>query len=259
MTSVNFLEGIVSAKRRELSLKKEKLPVERMKKALNPSQKDFKAAIEGKQKISLVAEIKRASPSAGMLLQDSSPAELASLYSRYADAVSFVADKTFFGGNLADLPKVSSVSGLPVLMKDFIIDEYQIFEARFFEADAVLLIASLLKTETLREFISIAGKFSMDCVVEAHSRGELDKALEAGAEIIGINNRNLTDFSIDMGTTKNLAPFVPKKKVVISESGFSSKFDFEPFRGEIDAVLVGTAILKSQDREALLKELSGKA
>ena len=258
MTSVNFLEGIVSAKRRELCLKKEKLPFERMKKALNPSEKDFRAAIEGKQKISLVAEIKVASPLAGTLLQGISPVEIAALYAKYADAVSFVSDKSYFKGNIADLPKVSSVSGLPVLMKDFIIDEYQILEARFFEADAVLLIASLLKTETLRDFISTAERLSMHCVVEVHSRPELDKALEAGAGIIGINNRNLSDFSVDMNTTKNLAPFVPKKKVVISESGFSSRHDVEKFRGDIDAILVGTAILKAQDREAMLKELSGR-
>ena len=122
----------------------------------------------------------------------------------------------------------------------------------------MLLVASLLKTETIRQFISVADGLSMACVVEVHSRPELDKALDAGAEIIGINNRSLTDFSVDMNTTKSLAPFVPKKKVVISESGFSSRHDVEKFRGEIDAVLVGTAILKSQDREALLKELSGR-
>ena len=258
-----ILSDIIKAKRGQIERSKKRITLEYIKHRLsrkNIVRRNFKHAISQANNINIIAEIKKASPTRGLIREDFDVRRIArECQINGAAAISVLTEEDFFKGRLNYIKQVKKVTNLPVIRKDFIIDEYQVYESVSAGADAVLLIASLLKTETLREFISIAGKFSMDCVVEAHSRGELDKALEAGAEIIGINNRNLTDFSIDMGTTKNLAPFVPKKKVVISESGFSSKFDFEPFRGEIDAVLVGTAILKSQDREALLKELSGKA
>ena len=206
-----ILQKIVEKKKEEISLIKDFSNLE-------ASNRNFKACLKGRHNI--IAEIKMKSPSAGKLF-DGDVNEIVKEYDRYANAISIVTDKEFFGGDKGIIKEVKELTSLPVLCKDFIIDEKQILELRHYGADAILLIASLLSKEKIDEFISVAKKYNMDCVVEVHTEEELKKVLDTKAEIIGINNRGLSSFDVDLETTKRLKSHIPNDKIVISESGFS--------------------------------------
>ena len=237
-----ILDDIVKQKREELK-NKPVLPEPQT------SGKDFKRAI-AKKGVSLIAELKKASPSAGNL-REFDVAELLQLYNQYADAVSVVTDRKFFCGDVKLIPTLKT--HLPVLRKDFIIDSYQILESRHYGADAILLIAAILTEDQIREFKVLASKYCMDTIVEVHNEAELKKALNAGAEIIGINNRNLKTFEVNLKTTEKLAKLIPEDKIVVSESGIRTKQDIP----NVNAVLVGTSIINAADRKAKLLELAG--
>jgi len=209
---------------------------------LEPSTRNFKACLKGKNNI--IAEIKRRSPSEGKI-KDCNVVEIAKIYDKYANAISIVTDKEFFGGDIGDIKRVKQVTSLPVLRKDFIIDKKQILESRYYGADAILLIASILTKEQIDEFIGLAKQYSMDCLVEVHTKEEIEKVLETKAKIIGINNRNLKTFKVDLNKTNELKKLIPTDKIVVSESGFS---DIEQIKSvDTNAVLIGTSLMKSDN------------
>ena len=249
-----ILNQIVENKKLEIEAAKKKLPLNRLRGMLKISDRNFKDAIE--RNLSLIAEIKRASPSKGIIIKNPDIKKIAGIYDNYADAISVVTDRKFFSGNADDINKIKRYTCKPVLRKDFIIDEYQIYESRYYCADAVLLIASLLDEKQIKRFIKISKRYNMDCVVEVHDKSELKKALLAGAEIIGINNRNLNDFNVDINTTLKLTRYIPKGKIIISESGFKSGKDIEKIKKVANAVLIGTSLLKSRNIADKIKEFS---
>jgi indole-3-glycerol phosphate synthase len=210
--------------------------------------------------LSLIAEFKRRSPSAGALAPES--LEVGTQVQAYerggAAALSVLTDEPHFGGSLADLRAARSAGDLPIIRKDFIVDPYQLYEAAVNGADAVLLIVAALSDRDLRALREEARSIDLDCLVEVHDAEELERALEAGAEVIGINNRNLDDMSVDIATTFELMPDVPAGKTVVAESGISGREELEELdRVGVDAVLIGGALMAAADPEAKVRELAG--
>lgn len=234
----NILEKIVCSKR------------------LDYSNRDFYGAIK-RAGVSLVAEIKKASPASGVIRENFDPQQIARVYETGgARAISVLTDERFFGGSFENLKKVREVSRLPLLCKDFIVSEYQVFKARDFGADAVLLIAGILSTQELRKYRLLAESMGMDALVEVHSEKDLRKALKSGALIIGINNRNLDNFEIDLNTTVKLSGMIPKDKLIVSESGICNGRDIGFLPDNVDAVLIGTALMDSENISQKLYELT---
>ncbi|MFL5898348.1 MAG: indole-3-glycerol phosphate synthase TrpC [Solirubrobacterales bacterium] len=210
--------------------------------------------------LSLIAEFKRRSPSAGPLAPEG--IDLAAQVAAYerggAAALSILTDQPHFGGSLADLRAARAACGMPIIRKDFIVDPYQLYEAATNGADAVLLIAAALDDRDLRALREEARSIDLDCLIEVHDAEELERALEAGAEVIGINNRNLDDMSVDLATTFELMPDVPAGKTVVAESGISGRGELEELdRVGVDAVLIGGALMAAEDPEAKARELAG--
>ncbi|MFH1122091.1 MAG: indole-3-glycerol phosphate synthase TrpC [Pseudomonadota bacterium] len=219
--------------------------------------RDFKKAIGEGGGINLIAEIKFASPSEGRICSPLDPLVVGRTYERAgAAALSLITDRTFFQGDLDTLPLVKRAVSLPVLRKDFILDEIQVQETFAYGADALLLIARILSRSQLGTLLTLTRELGMSALTEIHDPEDLEKAVDCGAEIIGINNRNLDTFEVDLQTTFQLAPLVPKACVLVSESGISGPEDIQTLREtEIRAVLVGTAIMKSDDPEKKVSEL----
>jgi indole-3-glycerol phosphate synthase len=209
--------------------------------------------------LSLIAEFKRRSPSAGEISASATVATQVSSYERGgAAALSVLTDERHFGGTLEDLRVARAAASLPILRKDFIVDPYQLFEAAVNGADAVLLIAWALDDDELSEMHETARGLDLDCLVEVHDADELERALRLDADVIGINNRNLDESSVDVATTYELMPDVPAGKTVVAESGISSRAELEELeRVGVDAVLIGSALMKAADPEALTRELTG--
>ncbi len=256
----NFLEDIVAYKKEFIEQKKAKLPLEELRfKVENlPSSRSFKKAIsEPDDKLHLIAEVKKASPSAGVICKDFNPLELAKSYEENgASAISVITCEKFFEGNLTYLETVSKNINIPVLRKDFIIDKYQIYEARLFGADAILLIACILHEEQIMDFIKISKELSMDCLVEVHSEEDIKKVLNTPSEIIGINNRDLRTFAVDLSVTEKLVPLIPKDKVIVSESGIKTDDDIHLLQKiPINAILIGQSLLESQDIRKKIRDL----
>lgn len=222
-----------------------------------PPLRDFKAAISMPGRIGLIGEIKFASPSRGIIHQKIDPCMIGRIYEEAgAVAVSLLTDKRFFGGNLDDLPRLKKSISLPILRKDFIIDEIQVRESLLYGADAVLLIVRILSREQLKELIVLCKALGLTPLTEIHDHHDLAKALHCEAEIIGINNRNLETFEVRLHTTLDLAPLVPKNCIIVSESGISNKEDIQLLRrSDIRAVLVGTSIMESKDMAGKTREL----
>ena len=222
-----------------------------------PPRRDFKAAISVPEKINLIAEIKFASPSAGLIRAKSDPVFIGRNYEEAgAAAVSLLTDKRFFQGDSAQLPRLKRAISLPILQKDFFIDEVQVRQAYFCGADAILLIARILSQQQLEELISMCRDLEIAPLTEVHDKEDLEKALACGAEIIGINNRDLNSFEVDIGTTFELAPLVPKNHILVSESGIGSAADILSLKATgIQAVLVGSALMKSNDPTSKIGEI----
>ncbi len=219
--------------------------------------RDFKEAISVPGRINLIAEIKFASPSAGLIRRKTDPQMIGKMYEAAgATAISLLTDRRFFGGDANHLPLLKGAVRLPVLRKDFIIDEIQLMESLLYGADAVLLIARILSERKLKALLRVCQKLGLSAVTEIHDRKDLEKALHCGADIIGINNRNLETFEVDLGTTVKLAKCVPEGRVIISESGITNAGDILSLRKSgIHAVLVGTSIMKSSNIMDKVKEL----
>ena len=223
-----------------------------------PPTRDFRSALIAGPR-AIIAEVKRKSPSRGVLREDFDPIMMASIYEKNgAAAVSVLTDREFFGGSDSDLVGIRREVGLPLLRKDFIIDASQIFESRMLGADAILLIARILDEGSLKSFLETAGSLGLSALVEVHERSDVGKALAAGAEIIGINNRNLATFSTDIRTTLDLLEVIPRGKIVVSESGINSRQDIELLASAgAHAFLIGEALVKEADPAAKLRELMG--
>jgi indole-3-glycerol phosphate synthase len=219
--------------------------------------RDFKAAISVTNRIGIIAEIKFASPSVGLIREKMDPCMIGRIYEDAgAVAISFLTDHQFFGGNLDDLPLVKKAISLPILRKDFIIDEIQVRESRFYGADAVLLIARILDKNQLKELLASSQELGLTPLTEIHDLDDLEKAYDCGAEVIGINNRNLDTFEVSLSTTLDLARLVPKGRILVSESGIFDKEDIQLLgRSGIRSVLVGTSLMESKDIAGKTREL----
>ncbi|MEW6185030.1 MAG: indole-3-glycerol phosphate synthase TrpC [Thermodesulfobacteriota bacterium] len=250
-----LLEIIEEKKREVVQLKKKGIPSPG--KRVIPGIRDFKSAISKPDRINLIAEIKFASPSAGVIREKIDPAEIGRTYEQGgAAALSILTDQKFFGGHVEYLPVVKQAVGLPILRKDFIIDEIQIREALTWGADAVLLIVRILSGGQLKEFLQSCQEKGLAALVEVHDRDDLEKALESKAEIIGINNRDLDTFKINLQTTQELSAAIPPGRIIIGESGIHTKKDVESLKGTgVAAVLVGSYLMGSNDIKSKTREI----
>jgi indole-3-glycerol phosphate synthase len=252
-----ILDKIVGGKREALKLAKSRTPLAVLKeRAAQRQPRDFAEALRGKG-VKLIAEVKKASPSKGVLCPDFNPVELAQTYAQNgAAAISVLTEEKYFLGKLDYLTEIREKVNVPILRKDFIFDEYQIFESAAYVADAILLITAILEKEELEEFLKISQSLKLSCLVEVHNEEELFKALLAGAEIIGINNRDLITFKTDTNTTRRLRILIPEENIVVSESGISNRDDMKKMKEcKVNAVLVGEALVTAQDIPAKMKEL----
>jgi indole-3-glycerol phosphate synthase len=257
-----ILDRIITAKRDEVAHLKYSKPVSELKRVIRDLSppRDFRKALTGGD-CSIIAEVKRSSPSRGRLREDFDPLEIASIYEENgAAAISVLTDREFFEGDKAYLSAIKKIVDIPLLRKDFIIDSCQIYETRVLGGDAVLFIVRLLKDEQLREYIQLAAELGLDSLVEVHSGEELDRAIAAGADIIGINNRNLETFSTDLTTSIELASCIPEDRIVVSESGINARKDIETLmKAGIHSFLVGEALMRADDIGGELKELLGSS
>ena len=258
-----ILEKIILKKREEIKEAKSKLSLEELidRVASFGELRGFKEAISKNGKLNLIAEIKKASPSKGLLRENFNPVEIAEIYQASgADCLSVLTDKAFFQGDLNYLKAVRQVTTLPILRKDFIIDKYQIYESLMSGADAILLISQLLSADQLHEFYQICQELNLDVLCEVHNEEDLDKALKANYEIIGINNRNLQTFQEDLEVTTNLIKRIPQEKVVVSESAIKTHLDIKHLESlGVRAVLIGEAFMRSENIEAKVREVMGDA
>ena len=257
----NFLEKILEHKKSLLQKKKayyaalkKKFPQERLSR-----YRLFKRVISVPGRMNLIAEIKKASPSKGLICRHFDPVALAKIYvTSGAAALSILTEDKFFQGSPGHIKKVSDKLNIPILTKDFIIEEGQIYEAFVCGASAVLLIVAILNEERLKELMEAAAHLDLDCLVEVHDESELNAALKAGAEIVGINNRNLKTFDVDLGVSERLIKKIPKEKVIVVESGIQSFQDIQNFKNlGAHAVLIGETFLKAGDVGEKVREVMG--
>ena len=249
------LAEILAEKKKEIAKLKKAMPVYRGPQL--PPVRDFRLAVSAPLQVNLIAEIKFASPSAGSIRPMADPVSIGQVYQDAgAAAISLLTDKQFFKGDLDYLPPLKKAVALPILRKDFIIDEVQVREAFMFGADAILLIARILSHGQLSELTAACRELGMAYLTEVHDRDDLDKALECGADIIGINNRDLDTFTVDIKTTFELAPMVPDDRILISESGINSSEDILSLKStKVQAVLVGSALMRSDNLAGKTAEL----
>ena len=257
----DFLKEIIDYKKELVAIKREYLELIRKKLSLTKYNRYslFKRQISKPGKINLIAEIKKASPSQGLIREDFDVIAIAEDYEKGgAAAISVLTEDKYFLGRPQYLKRVADSCSLPTLMKDFIIDELQIFEARALQASAVLLIVAVLLDEEIKRFLSIAHSLDLDCLVEIHDEKELKRAIACGAEIIGINNRDLRTFEIDLNTSVSLAPLIPKDKVIVAESGLNSFGDVQQLKNAgVNAVLIGETFMREKNIQAKIKEVMG--
>jgi indole-3-glycerol phosphate synthase len=256
-----FLDEILAVKKAEIRQKKEQRSYDslcrQLEQARVPPPRPFQSGITG-ETIRLIAEVKKASPSKGLLCPNFNPVSLGKSYEKAgAAAISVLTDEQFFQGSLTYLQQVkTSTQTVPVLRKDFVIDRYQLPEARLYGADAILLIVAALTPPELEILYKEALLFGLAPLVEVHNRAELDVALAAGAGIIGINNRDLKSFIVNIKTTFDLLKYIPAGKIVVAESGVNSHTDIVQLnQAGVHAVLIGEAIVKAADPEAKIREL----
>jgi indole-3-glycerol phosphate synthase len=257
-----ILHEIVAHKRMEVAAAKKARPLHEVEAeaSVAPEPLDFAAALVHGPHITLIAEVKRRSPSAGALRTPFRPVQIARTYEAHgAAAISVVTDTKFFGGTLDDLRRVRAAVGIPVLRKDFLIDPYQVFETRAAGADAALLISEILPPKLLSEMLAVATDIGLECLVECHCVAALRKVVESGAEIIGINNRDLHTFTASLETTRRLAKRVPPGRIIVSESALSTRADVERVASwGAHAVLVGESLLRQRQIGPAVDALLGR-
>lgn len=262
MKKIDTLKEIVLKKKEKILLAKQKLSEEDLKVQIQglPPARSFIEAINKPRSISLIAEIKRQSPSRGIIRQDFNLQEIAKIYQDCgAQAISVLTEEDYFGGDVSYIKEIKSLIELPILRKDFILEPYQVYESRFWGADAILLIADLLSREKLSELMQLTSSLGLDCLVEVHTERELKKTSKLKAvSLIGINNRNLHTLEVDFKITEKLFPLIPKDKVVVVESGIKTYQDvlFLKILG-VNAVLIGEAFMEAQDIHKKVEEVMG--
>jgi indole-3-glycerol phosphate synthase len=259
--STNILARIVERRREAIAHRKRVLPDVALKIAVEkkaPPVRDFPAVLT-RSGFNVIAELKKASPSRGLLRADYQPAiEAPMLEGAGAAALSVLTEEEFFQGSLGDLKEVSKATKIPILRKDFIVDPWQVWETRAAGGDAFLLIVAILDDETLRELLELGRTLKMEALVEVHSRGELTHAVDAGAKIIGVNNRDLKTFEVRLETSLELVDEIPEECIAVSESGIRTHADLERLRGAgIDAFLIGEHLMKVPEPSLGLRELLG--
>ncbi len=247
------LGKIVADKEIWIAARKVSQPLETFQATLTPSDRDFVGGLRGKT--AFILECKKASPSKGLIRNDFSPSAIAKVYGKYASAISVLTDEKYFQGDFAFLPQVRKEVSVPVLCKDFIIDPYQIYLARHHQADAVLLMLSVLNDEQYRELATVAKSLNMGVLTEAISEEEINRAIELGAEVIGINNRDLRDLKIDLNRTRELAPLVPTDRVVICESGIYHHAQVKDLAHYANGFLVGSSLMEEADLDMACRKL----
>lgn len=262
----DILNKIVATKREEVAAAKKKLPLEAMRADAESRvlTRDFVGALRDKVaagRAAVIAEVKKASPSKGVLREDFIPADIAQSYAEgdgkvSAACLSVLTDRQYFQGSADYLKQARASCDLPVLRKDFLVDPYQVYEARAMGADAILLIAACLDDAQMAEFEAIARGLDMAVLVEVHDRGELQRALKLKTPLVGVNNRNLRTFEVSLNTTLDLLPELPADRLLITESGILSRADVQTMRGAgVNAFLVGEAFMRAEEPGLALAEL----
>ena len=258
-----MLEQIVESKRREVAAARRRLPIEEVadQAAQAPPTRDFRAALAGPGPIRLIAEVKKASPSAGVIRADFDPIAIARTYQAHGAAcLSVLTDEPFFQGHLSYLARIRASVAIPLLRKDFLIDEYQVVEARLAGADAILLIAEILDDATLAALLGRARGLGMAALVEFHDPANLPRVLAAGADLIGVNNRDLNRFVTDLDRTFQVRDRVPPDIVLVSESGIRTRADVERLEAAgVSAILVGETLMRAPDIGAAVDQVLGLA
>ena len=256
-----ILDQIVADNLRELEARKRGFPLEELRRAVlaQPPPLDFASALRG-DCLQLIAEVKKASPSSGVIRPDFNPVEIAQTYaSNGASAISVVTEARYFQGSLnylRDIRNALENKRLPLLRKDFIHDPYQVYESQAYGADSLLLIVAILRPEKLEELLQLSQQLGMSCLVEVHNKAELKIALNSSAQVIGINNRDLNTFTVDLTITERLRPLIPQDRIVVSESGIKNRGDVKKLRQwGVDAVLIGESLLSAPNIAAKMKEL----
>jgi len=255
-----ILDRIVADNLEELESRKRRFPLKEWQRMAleQPLPLDFASALQGNH-IKLIAEVKRASPTKGIIRPDFNPVEIAQTYAgNGAAAISVLTEAKYFQGSLDHLRDIRKALGnrLPLLRKDFLCDPYQVYESRAYGADCLLLIVAILTPEKLGALLRLSHELGMSCLVEVHNEAELEIALNSGAKVIGINNRDLSTFDVDLTTTKRLRPLIPQDRIVVSESGIKNRSDMEKMkRWGVDAVLIGESLLSAPNIAAKMKEL----
>jgi len=256
-----ILDEIVASTRKRIGLAKENISCEALRReALASTRKpvDFREAL-ARPGMSFICEVKKASPSKGLIAKSFPYREIALEYEKAgAAAISVLTEPEYFQGSNTYLTEIKQEVSIPVLRKDFTIDAYQIYEAKVIGADAILLICALLDTETLRKFIEIADELGLSALVEAHNEAEIESALAAGATVIGVNNRDLKTFEVDISLCTRLRELVPPEVIFVAESGIKTPEDIEVLcDAGVDAVLVGETLMRSADKKTMLDALRG--
>ena len=256
-----ILDEIVARKKQDLVQTQAELPLPELERRIlkQASPLDFGKTLRG-DSIRIIAEVKKASPSKGLLCPNFDPVELVKIYANNgAAAISVLTEVNYFQGSLQYLSSIREIPGLkdiPLLRKDFLFCPYQIYESRAFGADAVLLIDAILNDSELKELISLAHELKMQCLVEVHDQAELERVIQSPAKIIGINNRDLHTFEVDITTTEHLCPLIPRDRIIVSESGIKEREDIQSLQGwGVNAVLIGEALVTASDISAKLREL----
>jgi len=254
-----LLQEIIEYKKEEVRLRKKQFSLAFLEEeiSLREHYVNFEAALSGKKRLKLIAEIKKASPAKGVIKDKYNPLDIAKSYEEYgADCLSVLTDGKYFQGDIDHLQQIRSFVGLPILRKDFILEEYQIKESAACGADAILLIASVLPEEKITRFLKICEKLKMSALLEVHTEEDVKKVLKTNAPIIGINNRNLDTLQVNLDVTESLIKLIPDDRIVVSESGIKSQIEVEWLEAiGVDAILVGESLLKSKNLKEKIDEL----
>jgi indole-3-glycerol phosphate synthase / phosphoribosylanthranilate isomerase len=252
--SENVLANIVTNKHKEVASRKAAVQIEQLKQVLTPSKRSLKAALSNEQS-DFILECKKASPSKGLIRENFNIQEIIEQYKDYASAISVLADESYFQGSLDYVKQASELVNLPILCKDFFVDEYQVYEARKYGADAILLMLSVLTDDEYQSLSEVAQTLNLDVLTEVHTEQELHRALNLKAEIIGINNRDLRNLTTDLNVTERLVKLIPEETIVISESGIQSHQDVKRLAPLVNGFLVGSSIMAEKNIRAHCKAL----
>lgn len=258
----NVLERIVEKKREEVAARKQACPLETLRDKVQwlPATRGFAERLSAPGPIKLIAEFKRRSPSKGIIREGATPSEIGKIYeANGATCMSVLTDAPFFGGTLDDLREARAAVKLPIIRKDFILDPYQLYEARLAGADAVLLIAECLDDATMALLLAGAEELGLSALVELYDPENADRVVASGAKLIGVNNRDLRSFEVDLRHTLRMRERIPVDRVLVGESGIRSRADVELLaEGGVDAILVGETLMASDDVGAVVRTLLGR-